>query len=232
MRGHAGLTMFGVSRHSGLTGLFVFVGLLGLAGDARADVPPMPAPGRRLVETRVGLEGLTDPDWVIVAFPANQRAIGTHAVFSASTPEVVFRLDVEMHGANTRLLSRAAYEAWSREVRTQVAAQREDCYSRNVGCVHPSRFSPTYPPPEAGIDCGLQLDVRSDGPEDGPAEARHRIRVVALTADACRLETIASPSSPPRAGGGGVPGCGAAGAAGLLAALAGLLVARNRRTGT
>jgi hypothetical protein len=213
----------------------VAVVLLALAtrsGPLRADVAPVAPPDRRFVTTVVRVEGLTDVGWVLAAFEQGQTPIQTHASFEVGAAERRFRLDSRLDGAPLRLFERSAWDTWLEETQRSISEQREACFSRGEGCVHPSRFSPSYPPPEGGVDCALALRIPGDGPHDGPEEVTQRLRVIELGANTCRLEPLASPDDP-RQSRGALPGCSASGGLGLLAGLSGVLflahASRKRR---
>lgn len=225
--------------------------LILLSLSAQADVIQPPPDKERYLTHQLRIEGLdAHPDVVIVA---HDRAgtISSHRAFSAGDAQQVLGRGARRDGGGLSapalfLLPRAAHDAWSEGVRAEVARQEEACADRGEGCAHISRFTPSYAPPEGGVDCKQDITLKLTGPEDGPKEVVDVLRLVEASATTCRLEAVDQAAAPASPGPSPTPpeappapadastaaaerGCAHVGSAGSLLVGLGLLLGLGRR---
>ncbi len=229
---------------------------------AHADLIAPPPDDKQFIVHEVYLDNVgAYPDLVFVAADDGD-AIRSPRTFTAEAPTQELGRG---HGRGSRGLSRpriravakADHEAWRARARAAGEAQREACFERGEGCVHPSRFEARYPPLDKGIPCSEPIDVQTTAPRGAPAVRTDAFRVVRADATECVLEAIpvpppapepepaapeapatatsgaAAPSAPPASSGDPAGGCSTAGAWTSVGSLVGglsllLLVGRRR----
>lgn len=223
--------------------------LLGLG--ALADVSVPPPDKQRFLTHQLRIEGLdAHPDVVVVAHDRTET-LSAHRAFSAGDAEQILGIGGNRYGGSLSapalfLMARADYDAWSEAVRVEVAKQEEACADRGEGCVHASRFVPSYAPPAGTVDCKQDIGLRLTGPQDGPVAVTDVLRLVEASATSCRLEVVeqaaapaspepapdtpAAPAAPSEAGTAGAErGCTHVGSVGPVLLGLGLLLGLGRR---
>ncbi|MCK6505808.1 hypothetical protein L6R53_20870 [Myxococcota bacterium] len=208
-----------------------------LSVPARADVALEPDPGTRFLTHALRIEGLdAHPGYVVLAYDAGAE-LSTWRAFHAGAPA---SQELGWGGANRgprmgapglHLLPRAAYDAWLAQTTATIQAQETACAERGEGCMHISRFVPSFPPPVGAVSCGLSLQVQGAGPEDGPDRVEEVLRLEAASDSTCSLARVGqelSREGKPVAAGSGAR-CDLVGGAASLLAGAGLLLGLGRR---
>lgn len=228
------------------TSLLALVVLLAPAA-ASADVATPPPPGKEFVTYSVRVDNLAAfKDFVLLVYdtPSDGKLRASLRFVAEGAAEQIlvrggsWRSEARFGRPRFWLLPLAAEKAWSEATNQEIARQREACAERNEGCMHISRFSPSYAPPEGAIDCGVEIEVRASVPKGTAGKDRQVLdvfRLVEATATTCRIERVPqaalpTPSTPgmPKGLVGGVALAGG-GAAMLGLLVAGLLVWRGRR---
>ena len=210
-----------------------------MSSTAFADIPPDIPEGSEFVSHYVQIENMADhPDFTIVVYdPATEGLIRASLVFTADSDERQLLVNgrswqslADFGNPGLWLLPRDAQTEWSSATAVEIDRQREACFERGEGCVHASRFSPRFAPPEGALDCNVRVDVQAQRPTDPdtPAEVVDVFRVTEASADRCVAERVADASTPAVSGENAIwPWLLALG--GLLA-LTGVLVVFARRS--
>lgn len=211
--------------------------LLALAGPARADVALEPEPGTRFVTHALRIEGLdAHPGHVVLAYDEGATLSTFRAFHAGGQPSQ----ELGWGGANRgphmgapglHLLPRAAYEAWLAQTTATILAQETACAERGEGCMHISRFVPSFPPPAGAVSCGLGLTVQGSGPKDGPDRVEDVLHLETATDTSCVLRKVgleASREGKPVGVDAGAR-CDLTGSAASLVAGLGLLLGLGRR---
>jgi hypothetical protein len=202
---------------------------------AHADIAIPPPDGERFVKHDLEVVGLeAHPEVVLIALDGGDTVSG----YRAFRPGGEARQTLARGGNNrgggisapsVKMLPKAAFEAWEKKSRADVAAQREACASSGEGCAHISRFVPRYPAPKDAVDCGFTMTLVTSGPKRGPDTVVDTIALKTASASTCvvdaRPRTAELDGKPVEAGGCSTVG----GAVSLGAGLAMLGVAARRR---
>lgn len=213
---------------------------------AHADVAIEAPEGMLLATHSLRVEGLLDhPDAVILAFDGPPGGtVSTHRVYGQgqASQHVLARGDDRngsaMGAPSLYAMARPAYETWAAATSAEVERQRQACDERGEGCMHISRFVPSYASPSAVLPCGVQVETVTQGPDSGPDLRIEVYKVAALEiaapdGGACRLDKVATEQyrqgNPYQPASGGCSAL-AGSAASVLAGLS-LLLGLGRRRG-
>lgn len=213
--------------------------LLLLPSTALADVAIEPPTGQIFTTHSLLIEGLLEhPDFVIVAFDGDPGStISAHRAFGKgqASQHVLARGDATRGGYLARpslhLLSKAAYDTWWAQTSATIEQQRTACAERGEGCVHISRFQPSFTAPTGTLPCGVSLELNTVSDAGGPDLIIDVYQVEKLDASTCKLdhkETQRLKDGQPLSSGGLCSAAGAS-AASFLAGLALLLGLGRRR---
>ncbi|MDG1484541.1 MAG: hypothetical protein P8R54_33450 [Myxococcota bacterium] len=208
--------------------------MLLLSSLALADIPPDALPGRTLAQNTVSVAGLdAHPDVVLLLYTGSTE-LGSHQVLSSE--RAATQLSDTLLQAGFWLMTKADYSAWSVVTSAEIARQEAACSERGEGCVHISRFTPSYAPPTTAISCGVTLDAPYDVPTGEPSQRRHAFTLSAASATVCTLTATppveASSANPPQDVGSGASlpgGCATARGGAMGAILLPMMVLGWRR---
>lgn len=162
---------------------------------AHADVAVPPPRGERFVNHDLVVEGMdAHPDVVLVVLDAGPTVSAYRSFQKGGERRQTLARGNRSRGGGmsaptVKMMTRPAFEAWQKEARATVDAQREACAQRGEGCAHISRFVPRYPAPKDALECGFLIDLVTSGPEGGPNTVVDTIALKTAKADRCEVET-------------------------------------------
>lgn len=173
-----------------------------LSSLAHGDVLAHPPQDTQFAVHEVYLDNVQDfPDLVFVAME-DRDPMRSPKTFTADTPTQEMgrghgRGTKGLHQPRVVAMKKADHDAWKTEAQAAAEAQREACFERGEGCVHPSRFEARYPRPERSVPCSEPIAVQTTVPLDAPPVRTDAFRIVRAGATECVLEPIPVPPAAP-----------------------------------